>query len=220
MVKRILCYGDSNTWGYIPGSLNLETGYVARFNEKERWPMLLEQLLGLDYRIIEEGLNSRTTNLDREDLPAKNGLTYLLPCLESHAPLDLVIIMLGTNDLNVLCNRTSQAVASGIESLVHCIKKMPCAPDMISPADVLLVVPPRPAHEEGFSPQFKGAIEKSKALPELYEAISMREGCYCLNAEPEPLTSEIDGIHLHKQGHERLARLVFEKVKNIFEEKI
>ena len=91
-MKTILCFGDSNTWGYNP-----ENG--QRFGPEERWTGILRNSLGEDYRVIEEGLNGRTTLWDDPIAGFKNGLDYLMPCLESHMPFDLITIMLGTNDL-------------------------------------------------------------------------------------------------------------------------
>jgi lysophospholipase L1-like esterase len=88
-MKTILCYGDSNTWGYAPG-----TG--KRYLRHERWTGVLQQLLGSNAVVIEEGLNGRTTTLDDPTKPFRNGKDYLIPCLDSHAPLDLVVLMLGT----------------------------------------------------------------------------------------------------------------------------
>ena len=93
MASTILCYGDSNTWGFVPGSEG------ERFSWEERWPGVLQGELGADYRVIEEGLSGRTTVLDNPLEPYRNGREYLLPCLQSHQPLDLVVIFLGTNDL-------------------------------------------------------------------------------------------------------------------------
>jgi lysophospholipase L1-like esterase len=87
-VKRILCYGDSNTWGYDPVT-------QERFDKNERWTGQLSQMLGGNYDVIEEGLNGRTTVWDDPIEGYKNGRDYLIPCLESHKPLDLVIILLG-----------------------------------------------------------------------------------------------------------------------------
>ena len=97
-LKNILCYGDSNTWGYIPGSLDFRTMQVKRYEQTVRWTGRLQSLVEGNANIIEEGLNGRTTNIDYKDIPGRNGKTYLLPCLYSHAPLDLVILWLGFND--------------------------------------------------------------------------------------------------------------------------
>ena len=101
-MKNILCFGDSNTWGYVPGTGN-------RYPKQIRWTGLLQNLLGDSFFIIEEGLNGRTTVLDDPTRIAKNGMTYLRPCLDSQAPIDLVVMMLGTNDckhrFTSLCNK-------------------------------------------------------------------------------------------------------------------
>ena len=92
-MKNILCYGDSNTWGYIPGG-------KGRYEYAVRWTGAAQRLLGDGYRIIEEGLNGRTTVFDSPfDGSVLNGKSHLMCCLMSHAPLDAVVIMLGTNDL-------------------------------------------------------------------------------------------------------------------------
>ena len=104
MKKRILCFGDSNTWGYCADD-------ASRFDEDVRWTGLLAKMLGDGYTVIEEGQNGRTTVWDD---PVENrlaGLTYLWPCMESHAPFDLIIIMLGTNDTKTYFSMTAQNIA-------------------------------------------------------------------------------------------------------------
>src|SRR3989338_4272861 len=115
--KKIICYGDSNTWGCIPDS-------VERYSVGVRWTGLLQKMLGEDYEVIEEGLNGRTTVLDDPQVEriGKNGKTYLLPCLESQNPLDMVVVMLGTNDTKAKFNRTPQQIAEGLEELIRIIK--------------------------------------------------------------------------------------------------
>ena len=105
--KTILCYGDSNTWGFTPIDAvipitNKKIAPIKRYNRKEKWTGRLQKLLGENYYVIEEGLNGRTTNLNYHIPPDRNGKTYLPPCLYTHAPIDLVILALGTNDLNLL----------------------------------------------------------------------------------------------------------------------
>ena len=135
-MKSILCYGDSNTWGCKPIVL---PGVVERFDRDVRWTGILRQQLGDDYLVIEEGLNARTTvHDDPIDGAHKNGKPYLLPCLETHLPLDLVIIMLGTNDLK---SRFSLSVKPPVFS---------CFPDLVlSRSDSLRnrVIPERPDHD-------------------------------------------------------------------------
>ncbi len=91
-MRTVLCYGDSNTWGFDPAR-------QRRFPRELRWPGRLQAALGADWHVVEEGLNGRTTTLDSPLAPGKNGLSYLAPCRDSHAPLDCVVIYLGTNDL-------------------------------------------------------------------------------------------------------------------------
>src|SRR5688572_13370016 len=108
-MKTILCFGDSNTWGYVPG-----TG--KRYPRSERWPGVLQETLGNEFLIIEEGLNARTTTMDDpiRGGAIKNGLTYLRPCLESHAPIDLVLLLLGTNDLKHRFGLSAYDVAANV----------------------------------------------------------------------------------------------------------
>ena len=109
--RNILCYGDSNTWGFVPIIFDYETNYMARYSFDKRWTGILQKELGNNYRIIEEGLNGRTTNIDYPDVKGRSGTSYLNPCLYSHAPLDLVIIQLGVNDLKTIFNRTIEDIA-------------------------------------------------------------------------------------------------------------
>mgnify|MGYP001272416558 CR=1 FL=1 len=114
-MRTILCYGDSNTHGQIPGGTPLD-----RYTLLQRWPGVLARELGKGWHIIEEGLSGRTTvHDDPIEGALKNGRTYLRPCLMSHAPLDLVIIMLGTNDLKARFSQPASEVAMGIGCLIH-----------------------------------------------------------------------------------------------------
>lgn len=110
MRKRIVCFGDSNTWG-----LNAET--MRRFPEEVRWPCLLQEKLGDEYQIIEEGLPGRTSVMDDPLLEGMNGMDYIVPCIKSHAPVELVIIMLGTNDTKERFGLTAHNIAQGITRL-------------------------------------------------------------------------------------------------------
>src|SRR3989339_982228 len=111
---RILAFGDSNTWGRVPGDDN-----TKRFPLNKRWPGILQTLLGNDYEVIEEGLNGRTTDIDSPHKMGKNGLQYLYPCLETHKPLDFVILSLGKNDLKAKYHRGPHDIAQGLE---HCLQ--------------------------------------------------------------------------------------------------
>ena len=92
-MRTLVCFGDSNTWGYVPGSNG------RRFHRDVRWPIRLQHALGDDWEVIAEGLSGRTATLDSPVAEGRNGLPYLVPCLHSHAPVDLLVIFLGTNDV-------------------------------------------------------------------------------------------------------------------------
>jgi lysophospholipase L1-like esterase len=110
----VLCFGDSNTWGQKPDK-------SGRYGVDVRWTGRLQKQLGEQYSVIEEGLGSRTTDLEYGKKPGRNGKTYLQPCLESHNPLDLVVLMLGTNDLKIEFHRSAQDVAEAIGGLVNLV---------------------------------------------------------------------------------------------------
>ena len=133
-MKRILCFGDSNTWGFAP-----KDGY--RFDENTRWTGLVQKALP-QYKIIEEGLNGRTALWDDPIEGYKNGKEYLIPCLASQSPLDLVILMLGTNDCKTRFALTASDVAAGVRELANLILSSGCGPEGRAPR--LLVMCPAP----------------------------------------------------------------------------
>ena len=202
-MKTILCFGDSNTWGCSPD-------LPRRYNTDERWTMLLQSYLTPDYRIIEEGQNSRTTVLDDPYEPGKKGLDYLLPCLESHHP-DLVVILLGTNDLKSRFNLTASDISKGAARLVQVVQNfkhgfMPKAPEvlLVSPAHVYEVDPLK----EGFT----NAEAKSKELAHYYELRAKELGCHFHDAASFITPCEREGIHWqvdqHKKFAEKLAEII------------
>jgi lysophospholipase L1-like esterase len=134
MENTILCYGDSNTWGYEP-----LTG--MRLLRKQRWTGVLQQLLRESYYVVEEGLNGRTTVSEESLRDGRNGLKALLPMLESHAPLALVILMLGTNDLKHHLNVSAHEPSSGIAALVQTIHKSAAGLHDAAPPKILVVAP-------------------------------------------------------------------------------
>jgi lysophospholipase L1-like esterase len=136
-MKSIVCFGDSNTWGYIPA-----TG--KRYPKEIRWTNILQQELGNEYEIIEEGLNGRTTvwddPIDADYDANRNGKAYLGACIKSHFPLDLIIIMLGTNDLKVRYSVTAEDIAKSAGRLAKMVNESDCGIDG-KPPKVLLVSP-------------------------------------------------------------------------------
>ena len=123
-MKTVVCFGDSNTWGYIPGSGG------ERHPRAVRWPNQLQRLLGDDWEVIAEGLNGRTATYERADSEGRNGLPYLLPCLLSHAPVDAVVIFLGTNDVNFM---DDDRVARCVGRLVEIVRRSDAEPYVVVP---------------------------------------------------------------------------------------
>ncbi len=160
-MREILVFGDSNTWGYNPHT-------KARYPEEHRWPCVLQRELGEEYHIIAEGLNGRTTVWDDplEGGAIKNGSRYLPACLQSHMPLDLVIIMLGTNDLKHRFSLTAFDIANGAGVLVELVRASGCGRGegelgVGKAPPVLLIAPPSLGLLSEFRHIFSGGVEKS-----------------------------------------------------------
>lgn len=206
-MKRVLCFGDSNTWGQDP-----LTG--ERLAKDTRWTGVLAKDLGPSYEIIEEGMNGRTTVWDDPIQGYANGQDYLVPCLKSHHPLDLVIIMLGTNDLKNRFSLSARDIAKGAAVLVSIVLKSDCGVKQAAPK-VLLVAPP-PVTEVGeHAESFIGAKAKSKKLAEHFGKIATECGCALLDAGAIVVSSRIDGIHLDKEEHIKLGHAMALKVKEV-----
>ncbi len=209
-MKTILCFGDSNTWGYNPS-----TG--ERFDHDHRWPGVLRNELGEGYRVIEEGLNGRTTVWDDPFHGGyKNGKDYLIPCLASHKPLDMVILFLGTNDLKMRFSLTPSEVTHGIRVLTDIILKSDAGLDG-KPPELLLIAPPLVKTARNFtrfSEEFEKGEEKSVKLGEYYREVAEEYGCNFLDASQVVKSSEIDGIHLEEEEHIKLGYEIAGIVKN------
>lgn len=206
-MRTILCYGDSNTWGYDPAT-------TERFDRDTRWPGVLRQELGEGYLVIEEGLNGRTTVWDDPIEGYKNGKEYLIPCLETHKPLDLVVIMLGTNDLKKRFSVSAFDIAYSAGVLVDAVKKSEAGPDAAAPK-VLLVCPPPVGKLTEFAEMFEGAEEKSRRLAEWFRRVAQEQGCQLLEAGESVTSSDLDGIHFEADEHRKLGQAVAGAVKQI-----
>ena len=208
---RILCYGDSNTWGYISGSNH------ERYIE-ERWPRVLQESLEEKYEIIEEGLNSRTliSNDPRPGKEGKNGFEYLIPCLDTHDPIDLVILMLGTNELKYSYDKTPEEIGKILED--YFVKTILNRKSQFTEKypKLLIVTPPlvNEFADERTSVKYKNATEKSKKLNKIYEEIANKNNCYFVSNKK--LEVGIDGVHLTKESHKLLARILKEKIEEIY----
>lgn len=208
---RILCYGDSNTWGRIPGG--------ERYPTTIRWTALLQNSLGTDYEIIEEGLVKRTTNIDDPEFPGKNGKTYLIPCLETHNPIDMVLLFLGTNDLKEKFDRTPSQIAKGLEELVILIKQYAKTNKQKVPEIVILSPFLADDTVQVAQEQFKGAGVKSKQLANEYKAVAEINNCYFLDLAEHVVPSSIDGIHLSPEDHKKVAVTIEAKIRESIKKK-
>ena len=206
-MKTILCYGDSNTWGYNPAT-------AERFSRDERWTGVLRNELGDGYLIMEEGLNGRTTVWDDPIEGYKNGKEYLIPCLETHKPLDLVIIMLGTNDLKVRFSVSAFDIANGAGVLVGIVQKSETGRNNGSPK-VLLMAPPPVSKLTDFAEMFEGAEAKSRKFSQHYRRVAEEYGCEFLDTSEVIVSSELDGIHFETNEHQKLGKAVAAAVRQI-----
>jgi lysophospholipase L1-like esterase len=206
-MKTILCYGDSNTWGYDPA-----TG--TRFGRDQRWAGVLRNKLGEGYLVIEEGLNGRTTVWDDPIEGYKNGKEYLSPCLETHKPIDLVIVMLGTNDLKMRFSVSAYDIANGAGVLVDIVQKSATGPGD-KPPKLLLMAPPPTTKLTEFAEMFEGAGPKSQRFATHYRRVAEEKGCAFLDTSEVVVSSDLDGIHLEAGEHVKLGKAVADLVKQI-----
>lgn len=214
-MKNILCYGDSNTWGFVPGSINFDTLYVERYPYAKRWTGILQNMLGTDYYIIEEGLNGRTTNIDYEEVYGRNGKSVLPISLYSHAPLDLVILMLGLNDLKKEFNRSVDDIAKGIEELIGAVCNSTYGIDMQSPPKILLISPPVLTHENFSEDMFENGIVRGQQFAKVFEEVAIKHHCDFIDANLHIKLSEIDGLHFDETAHAKFAKLMYQKIQYV-----
>ena len=202
MKKHIVCFGDSNTHGYCADPADCADG-GARFNESERWTCLLQKALGEEYLVLEEGLSGRTTVFADPLHESMDAVSVAYPVLMSHEPVDLHIIMLGTNDTKERFAANAAAIAVGMERLIQKYRSTPC---WGAKGPNLLIVCPPPLgagfHDEVMG---KGCVEKSVALPPYLKAVAERNGCAFFDAKDCEMNG-VDFTHLTKAGHAKLAQ--------------
>lgn len=213
--KKIVCFGDSNTHGY-----NSKTG--GRFSEEERWTCLLAKYLGEEYVVAEEGLEGRTACFEDPLFEGLCGLSYLYPCLMTHKPIDLLIIMLGTNDVKERFSATPENIGRAMERLVQ--KAMETKDAFRNKPNILIMAPP--AIEPGYETTSvagemgKNCVEKSAALAPIYEEAAKRLGCHFLDA------GKVDGVemypydymHLSRKAHNKLAKELARRIPEMLKE--
>ncbi len=188
-----------------------------RYPKEIRYPGKLQILLGDDYHVIEEGCNGRTTTHDDPQDGWKNGLDYLRPCLNSHKPVDIVVLMLGTNDLKDTFHLSAKEIADGAGILVDVIKEF-CAQEQGFVPKIILVSPPEIGSGMRNSPFFSSfsedPIERSKQFKKYYKEVADTKGCIFLDAAKYIYPSEVDSLHLTPEGHATLAEKLKEVIQN------
>ncbi|MFH0906198.1 MAG: GDSL-type esterase/lipase family protein [archaeon] len=208
--KRVLCYGDSNTWGYIPIGIGKK-----RYNITKRWPGKLQKKLGKNYEVIENGLPGRTTMFDdpRPDFPERNGLKTLPIILETNLPLDYVIIMLGTTDTKEMLNLKVEEIVNGINKLIRLVKDFKKLENTKAPK-IIIIAPPIINEEAKFASNlFKGATDKSKKIIKLYKKLCTKENVIYIDSSKEIIVDKNDGIHFDETNHKKLANLIYNKIR-------
>lgn len=213
--KTIMCFGDSLTWGWVPATQSAPT---TRYPYEERWTGAMAGALGDGYSIIEEGLSARTTCLDDPLDPRLNGSAYLPSALASHLPLDLVIIMLGTNDTKSYFHRTPYEIANGMCKLVGQVLTSAGGVGTTYPAPQTLIVSPpplAPLPDPWFEGMFDGGHEKTKAMAKHYEALADFMKVDYFDAGSVVTTDGVDGIHFTAQNNIDLGTALAAKVSSI-----
>ena len=212
-MKNILCFGDSNTWGYDPAT-------QTRFSKDIRWTGVLQQLLGSKYNVIEEGLNGRTTNVNEKQdhglgyfRPFRSAMDLLSVLIETNSPLDLIIVMLGTNDLKTNFNQSSEMIAKNMRLVCESIIDN----DYFQSKSIILV---SPTHINEESPNlldsFIGTTQASQSFSNSYRKISDDLDLYFLDASESVKTNQIDGLHWDAMQHSDFANSLFNKIKKVY----
>jgi len=218
--RRIVCFGDSNTWGYDPASQDrLEV----------RWPLIMREDLGSSYIVVEEGLNGRT--IDKSD-PVRikekgfshSGLEHVASVLSSHKPLDLVVIFLGMNDLKTHLNPSVDSIIAGMTKLIARIKTLKVFPKLTKEqtaftktrVQILLMAPPLLTRAHPGTSFGEKSVEVSAALPPALERLAKKEKIHFLDTSEIIQTSELDSVHFGKEMHRKLGMRAAKKVQDLF----
>lgn len=209
-MKNILCFGDSNTYGESPEG-------KGRYPRNVRWTGILQKSLGDEYYVIEAGLNGRTTVWDDPVEGDKNGLRQLPCCIASNTPLDLLIIMLGINDLKARFHVTPQDIALSLERLVQTAKVIPNYTSE-RPFKILLISPPWIREKTFLGEVFGNRREDTKRFGKLLEEVAVRNQIEFLDLSPAVQASSVDGLHMDAENHKIAAEIIKKKIVNILKE--
>ncbi len=195
-MKNILCYGDSNTYGYDP-----KTG--ERYDENTRWTALLQKFLINEWNVIEEGCNNRTAIFDNECGVEQTGARYLPTCLAKYTDIDTILISLGANDLQKFFDHSDENIKKGMSDLIKIVREYDRR------MRIIIVAPPKlslAVLTGNFSNQFdEHSIRQSLKMKQLYTQISLEEFCETLSLDDVVKVSEVDGLHFDIDAHKKIA---------------
>ncbi|WP_112809824.1 SGNH/GDSL hydrolase family protein [Ensifer sp.] len=201
-MKTVLCYGDSLTWGY-------DATDGGRHVLADRWPSVLQTALGAHVQVIAEGLNGRTTAYDDHLADCdRNGAKVLPTILHSHAPIDLVILLLGANDMKPIIHGTAFGAVKGIERLVNLVRRHDWPVENVEAPEILIVSPPQLCEtaNAAFGAMFAGGIEQSGFLAPLYRDLADELDCGFFDAGSVAVTTPVDGVHLDAENTRAIGR--------------
>ena len=206
-MKNILCFGDSNTYGLIPGG-------NGRYEWGVRWTSLLDRRVRkLGYRVIEEGLCGRTSVFEDAVRKGRKGIDWLPILLETHSPIDIVVIMLGTNDCKTYYHADAERIASGVEALVEIVQEYDPNIEVIVSSPIALG---DGVWEDGYDPEFDASsVEVSRKLPAAYRVMANRKGVHYLAASDYAQASMVDREHMDEEGHRRYAQGIANRIEQI-----
>lgn len=204
-MKKILCYGDSNTYGFIPKT-------CGRYNKSERWSGILSELLP-DCEIIEEGMNNRTGFFKNPEGLKQSGGEYLSVYLQNHKDIDICIISLGTNDSQIFYSLDENSVREGLQNIIKTIQEINLRTEII-------IIPPVKIStyilKSGFSMMFdKDSIKKNHSTLPIFKQVANESGCEYFDLNEIVTPSEIDGLHYTKESHKLIAQHLAEFIKTI-----
>ena len=216
-MKHVLCFGDSNTWGWDSDTYDLKTGIVKRMPYAVRWPGLAQGLLGAEYRLMENALNARTIMHEDPYNPRRLGIASLAEAAEANAPMDLLVVALGTNELKHMYNLSAGMVAWGLGKLVLAAQQSYYG----YPSPKILIIAPAPIRPDvdqlaigyNFGPLAYG---KSLELAKLYKDIADKHGCGYLDAGSLGLTlNTVDGLHYNRGDHAKVGEAAAAKIREM-----
>lgn len=214
-MKTVLCFGDSNTWGYDPKS-------NSRFSSEIRWTELIWKRLGNGYKVIEEGMCGRTTefyNMSEDYVSGLNALPYII---RSQYPIDLILVMLGTNDTKEQYGITAQEISKGLKHIIMFLKNKKLWEELNTKQPKVLIVAPTHIINISSSPFYKEfgkcAEQKIFQLGKYFKEVAIETECYFVDASLYAIPGVYDGIHLDKNGHKILSEVFYEKIRQLMEE--